>query len=54
MPPMEAATRCKAGTHTLTAAQLKQMNMEDPRMSPDLKMALKTACRAADQTTCVN
>ena len=26
-------TRCKAGTHTLTASQLKQMNREDARMS---------------------
>jgi hypothetical protein len=41
--PMEATTRCKAGTHTLTAAQFKQMNREEARMSWDLKMALQTA-----------
>ena len=42
------------GWHPHTTAQLKQMNMEEPRMSWDLKMALQTARRAADQSTWVN
>jgi hypothetical protein len=42
------------GWHPHTTAQLKQMNMEEPRMSWDLKMALQTARRAAEQSTWVN